>query len=252
MQSYLGEYPGARTNPEMKFIRAVYSMIGQSDPNWELIIAADGCKITERLYKEHFQHYSNIKFFMVEKPENTLMGEEKYHRGKPRAVAVKNATGDWISYLDSDDVYIKDAIKTLRDIIVRSLKINNNLKCLLNNCVFENDFELVKWKKWNKIKKEGKLDNIDFSNEKNGDVLKIDGLDGNWVPMSFRNKNGETKVPLGTYSLIHKKGYPSWEWGDTTEEGEDGAFIRPMLKEGFTGIFETPIYIRCHGVGWDL
>ena len=76
MQSYLGDYPGARTNPEMKFIRAVYSMIGQSNPNWELIIAADGCKITERLYKEHFQHYSNIKFFMVEKPEDTTMNNK--------------------------------------------------------------------------------------------------------------------------------------------------------------------------------
>ena len=250
MQSYLGDYPGARTNPEMKFIRAVYSMIGQSNPNWELIIAADGCKITERLYKEHFQHYSNIKFFMVEKPEDTTMNnkDRKYFRGKPRAVAVKNATGNWISYLDADDIYINTAI----DKIIKLIKIvkdnRKDAKCVLNNAIIENEKELIFW---NKLDTE-KMKHI---NKPVGKVHSIPGLDGKWVGMSFYIKGTKKlSIPLGTYCLIHKNGWPTWEWGDSVAEnlGEDNAFIKPMLKEGKHVVISLPLYVRCHGKRWDL
>ena len=42
MQSYLGEYPGARSNPKYKFVRAVNSFLLQKHPDKELIIVSDG------------------------------------------------------------------------------------------------------------------------------------------------------------------------------------------------------------------
>ena len=111
MQSYLGEYPGARSEPKKKFIRAVNSLKTQTDQDWELIIVADGCSDTEEVYNKEFKDDDRIKFKMIEKPKDTEMygGEEiTYYRGKPRAEGVKMATGDWISYLDADDIYKKD------------------------------------------------------------------------------------------------------------------------------------------------
>ena len=48
MQSYLGEYPGSRQNAVDKFHRAVKSVLNQNNPNWELVVIADGCKITKQ------------------------------------------------------------------------------------------------------------------------------------------------------------------------------------------------------------
>ena len=69
MQSYLGDYPGSRKNPEEKFKRAVTSFLNQTSKNNELVIVADGCKITERLWRENYSEESRIKFIYVEKEE---------------------------------------------------------------------------------------------------------------------------------------------------------------------------------------
>ena len=65
MQSFLKDYPGARSDPERKFIRAVYSVISQTNQNWELVIVSDGCSITEKLYNDYFREYDNILFEKV-------------------------------------------------------------------------------------------------------------------------------------------------------------------------------------------
>jgi len=251
MQSYLGDYPGSRSNPEMKFIRAVYSIIGQTYSNWELIIASDGCEITEKLYKEHFQHYDNIKFFMVEKPKGTEMYSDNrsYFRGKPRAVAVKNATGDWISYLDADDIYVKDGLDQIVSKIKTAVDVKKDVKCILNNCIIENTLELEVWDKVHS--KTYKT----FVAKQVQEITSIPGLSKKWVAMSiFNTESDKHAVPTGTYALIHKRGYPSWEWGDSTDPmlSEDNAFINPMVKEWFEGLINTPIYVRCHSKLWDL
>ena len=76
MQSYLKDYPGARSNPEEKFIRAVNSVINQSSPNWELVIISDGCEITKALYEEHFEQEERIIFDMIDDHAGSTMQEE--------------------------------------------------------------------------------------------------------------------------------------------------------------------------------
>ena len=46
MPSYLGDYPMAAKDRELKIHRAIYSVLKQEYENWELIIIADGCNKT--------------------------------------------------------------------------------------------------------------------------------------------------------------------------------------------------------------
>jgi glycosyltransferase involved in cell wall biosynthesis len=96
MASYLLDYPGAASNREAKFIRAVKSFLNQSfDGEKELLIVSDGCPITIKLYEENFKDEKEIKIIGLPKQE--------LYSGQMRNVAIEQADGDIITYLDSDD-----------------------------------------------------------------------------------------------------------------------------------------------------
>lgn len=105
MASYLGNYAGRTTNPEQKFIRAVKSFVSQTYENKELIIVADGCYTTEKLYREHFAAYDNIKFVII--PKQPIYG------GEIRNAGLNVASGEIISYLDNDDVLGKNHLEII-------------------------------------------------------------------------------------------------------------------------------------------
>ena len=105
MASFLGNYPGRTSNPEQKFIRAVKSFISQTYENKELIIVADGCDVTERLYNENFSTFDNVK--LVKIPKQPIYG------GETRNAGINIATGEIISYLDNDDVLGKTHLETI-------------------------------------------------------------------------------------------------------------------------------------------
>ena len=105
MISYLGEYQGSRKDPESKFIRAVNSFINQSigSERCELIIISDGCQITNRLYLESFSQISNITLIREQKSINTYPGEL-------RQIGVERSKFEYITYLDTDDFFLKDRL----------------------------------------------------------------------------------------------------------------------------------------------
>jgi len=105
MASFLGEYPGCASNRDKKFIRAVKSFINQTYQNKELIIVADGCELTKKLYEENFSSYENIKCILI--PKQTLFS------GVVRTIGLVEATGDYISYLDNDDVINKTHLEVI-------------------------------------------------------------------------------------------------------------------------------------------
>lgn len=100
-------YNSSRSNREAKFIRAVKSFLNQTHPDKELIIIADGCDTTQRLYNEHFKN----------NPEVTLFKSMKLptYAGGIRNAGLKLAKGDIITYLDNDDVIEKSHLKTIHD-----------------------------------------------------------------------------------------------------------------------------------------
>lgn len=96
MPSYLGDYLNAASNREHKFIRAVQSFLDQPYQDKELVIVADGCDITERLYNEHFAGNKEIVFAKIEK--------QSHFSGHVRNFGIDAATGQYINYLDTDDI----------------------------------------------------------------------------------------------------------------------------------------------------
>lgn len=105
MASFLGNYPGAATQRDKKFIRAVKSFINQTHQDKELIIVADGCPLTVQLYEENFKNYENIKLIQIPKQE--------LYSGIMRNVAYNIAEGDLICYLDNDDVIAQKHLETI-------------------------------------------------------------------------------------------------------------------------------------------
>jgi len=107
LASYLGQYPGAATNREVKFIRAVKSFLKQTHEDKELIIVSDGCEITVKLYEENFKEHSNIKLIKLNK--------QPLYSGNMRNVAFDLCDGDVITYLDSDDALGKKHLEIIAE-----------------------------------------------------------------------------------------------------------------------------------------
>lgn len=122
MQSFLGDYPGARSHPEFKFVRAVGSFLTQQHEDKELIIVSDGCHKTEKLYKMLYSHLPQVKFGKVgrepdSQPMYVVSEDEKgavtKFRGQARRLGCSMATGDLVTYLDSDDLMLQHRLSEL-------------------------------------------------------------------------------------------------------------------------------------------
>lgn len=249
MQSYLKDYPGARSNPEDKFVRAVNSVINQSSPDWELVIISDGCEITKALYEEHFEQEERIIFDMIDDHAGSSMQQKsskvKYRiPGSPRARGVDIATGDWICYLDADDIFTKNAIEKLSSIITKGLSRDENLKFFVNTVRVEHS-------SWDPSS--SKVLRTDSR------LIKIDPLDSTWKLVW-----AEGGVIASASMIIHKKGFPSHSWADGGDYlvPRDTLFIRGILgNEAYLNdlsLFRLPYYVRCHtkpgdvtASGWD-
>lgn len=94
----LQNYEGSATYRADKFRRAIKSFLSNIFPkdNAELIIVSDGCDESENIYNEEFKKYTNIKFFKIDK--------QPLFSGNVRQYGIDKAEGEYILYLDSDDV----------------------------------------------------------------------------------------------------------------------------------------------------
>jgi glycosyltransferase involved in cell wall biosynthesis len=107
MASYLGDYPGAAKNREQKIVRAVNSFLKQTHEDKELIIISDGCQKTIDIYNKNWKDNKSIKLFASNKLP--------LYSGAIRSIGLKMAEGDLIAYLDNDDVFGKNHLKTIHD-----------------------------------------------------------------------------------------------------------------------------------------
>ena len=96
MPSYLGQYKTAATNRPAKLARAIQSVIKQSYPHWELVVVADGCAQTINIASQFAIQDNRIKIYHTSK--------KKLWSGDVRNAGIQNASGEWIAYLDADDM----------------------------------------------------------------------------------------------------------------------------------------------------
>jgi glycosyltransferase involved in cell wall biosynthesis len=95
MASYLGDYKGAARNRKEKFRRALDSVIAQTYGDWELLVVSDGCVDTMLILSEY--NDQRIRCFPIDKRptwDPTV-----------RNFGIHEAKGEWIVYLDTDDVF---------------------------------------------------------------------------------------------------------------------------------------------------
>ncbi len=93
--SYLGDYRNAAKNREQKIIRAVNSVLHQTFQDFEMIVVADGCQSTVEIIKQI--NDPRIRTFLINR--------SKIFSGAPRNKGIEEAEGEYIIYLDIDDIY---------------------------------------------------------------------------------------------------------------------------------------------------
>lgn len=103
MPSYLGNYEGSASNKEDKFIRAIQSLIDNTYQQWELIVVADGCELTNKLLKNF--NDKRIRSFEIPK-------QDKWS-GLVRNIGISKAKYEWIAYLDTDDMFGVDHLQVI-------------------------------------------------------------------------------------------------------------------------------------------
>ena len=96
---------------------AIESVINQTFTNWELVIVDDGSTDkTRELVNRYIKNEKRIKYFFQENTE----------RSAARNNGISKAKGDWVCFLDSDDLYHKNHLDEF-DKLIKSKNSNPGL-----------------------------------------------------------------------------------------------------------------------------
>jgi glycosyltransferase involved in cell wall biosynthesis len=195
MPSFLGEYEGCASDRENKFIRAVHSFLENSLLEKELIVVGDNCLITAQLLQDYFKHELNlgkIKFYQFNK-------KQKIFSGALRSKGIELASGEYICYLDTDDILGKRHLSS----ILNQVK-TEGLDWAYYNDFINSDAGLIT------KKVELKKDSIGTSSIIHRKDKKINwnncdgyGHDFKFIERLIKWSNNRDKIYGGTYIICH-------------------------------------------------
>jgi len=225
MQSFLGDYPGSRTNSVPKFHRAIESVL--NNKNSEIIVVSDGCVITDNEIKKYAGN-DRVKYAYVSKTKNRMYesnDNKTFFRGVPRQVGIELATGDLITYMDSDDYMMPAATE-----IITAEFYKSDLKHLFNIAWYDHEKSIeyhVEMKGHHSYPERNlKLFNNTF--------IEAGIQEGNihfapWLHVHVPDIDVKWKDVYGTIS-------------------EDVVFVKALIESlNYTsGFISIPYYVRCH------
>ena len=102
--SYLGAYRTAAADRDKKIVRAINSVLNQVYQDFEIIVIADGCDKTMDIVKD-----LPVRSFLIDKC--------KPWTGGPRNKGLDEAKGDYIAYLDIDDLFGENHLQGIIDAV---------------------------------------------------------------------------------------------------------------------------------------
>jgi len=220
MPSYLGNYSNGRSNSIDKFIRAVDSFLNQPIKQKELIIISDGCEKTNRIYFDMWQNNEDIKLIRCERYEERWPGNL---REMGRCIAKY----EWITYLDSDDIFLSFHLSNLAEAIRFSktpvlLQKKAYMPYVKNpNDVYLN-FVYINRDEYLQLPKHTVYSIID---------------DIETICVEFGGYNG-------TWQISHKNDIRE-RWKSSESIGEDADFIKRILNTNNAELFNGG-YLICH------
>jgi glycosyltransferase involved in cell wall biosynthesis len=248
MQVYLGDYPDSRSQPNKKFVRAIMCFLNQTYKNKELVIVSDGCLEAKRIYENVFNTEPEIKFFYIDRGNSRLMytkdeDNTMYYRGQARQKGLEMATGDIITYMDSDDIILPSHLSIFMsywNFFPKHIKWASNPLRIYNIKYLESPF---------------------YKEEKNIYNWKTIHLNEYGITEDFviNNAVGFGRELSATYAISHRRDAIS-KWEDRIirldEKGdrlnipenysEDTSFLLKLNKTGEGRRIMSPTYIVCH------
>jgi glycosyltransferase involved in cell wall biosynthesis len=111
---------------------AITSVLDQSYQNWELIIVDDGSTDnTKEIVSEVVKKDKRVKYFFQENKE----------RSAARNKGIKIASGEWICFLDSDDLYHSSHLEVFQRLINNNDSIKGLYFSGLSKEIYSSDLE---------------------------------------------------------------------------------------------------------------
>jgi glycosyltransferase involved in cell wall biosynthesis len=108
-------------------IKAIQSVINQTYKNWELIIVDDGSTDQTRQIVEEFQKKdSRIKYFF----------QNNKGQGAARNLGIKNASGNYIAFLDSDDEFFENKLER----VISHFEKDKNIGFIYTDAIIIGDY----------------------------------------------------------------------------------------------------------------
>ena len=192
-------------NGEKYLYKSISSVIGQSYKNWELIFwdnnsTDNSKKIFDKFNDKRMKYYRSNKYIKLYKARNE---------------AIKKSTGDYITFIDTDDFWVKK-------------KIEKHIYCFQNNLKYSLSYS--NWFVLNEKKNTKKI----FS--------KMRLPFGNVTQQLLNNY----VINIGTV-MMKKKLFKNYKFNEKFEIiGDFDLFIKLSLKYDFYSIQEPLSYYRIH------